>query len=157
MEEFQTPLLRFAGSILQDVTAAEDVVQETFLRYIHKAPEFGSDGALKGWLFTVCRNLAYDNLRMETSQQKRREKAPLPEEGPTPSQISELGEQVAFLRQALANLPGKEREALRLKVHEGMNYAQIGEVLGITRGTVGWLVHRAMKRLTQRMQSVQSY
>jgi len=44
-----------------------------------------------------------------------------------------------------------------LKVHEGMNYAQIGEVLGITRGTVGWLVHRAMKRLTQRMQSVQSY
>ncbi len=156
VERYQGRLLRFARGLLADGSVAEDVVQESFLRLIRSTPVIGSDGVLGPWLFRVCRNLAYDNRKMETREMQRRERATAPEPPPTPVGNSEQAETTALLRQEMLRLPEREREALRLKVHEGMSYAQIGAVLGVAPGTVGWLVHQAMNRLTDRLRAAQA-
>lgn len=155
VERHQASLLRFATGILRDPTRAEDVVQESFLRLLRNAPEIGSEGALGPWLFRVCRNLAYDVIKMETREQVRREKATLPEP-PTPDADSEHAEVLRLVKQEMDLLPSREREALWLKVHQDMTYAQIGEVLGVKPGTVGWLVHQGLDRLTSRLRLAQA-
>ena len=154
LERHQSSLLRYARGILGDLAAAEDAVQETFLRCIQTSPHFGNDRVAQGWLFTVCRNLAYDSRKMNQREHARREKLSPPETLDPPTLLSKK-ELVEDMRFALQELPLKEGEALRLKVHEGMKYEQIGEILGVSRGTVGWLVHRAMGRLSKRLRAAQ--
>ncbi|MBT5119514.1 MAG: RNA polymerase subunit sigma-24, partial [Planctomycetes bacterium] len=57
-----------------------------------------------------------------------------------------------FVRAELDLLPAQEREALRLKVDEHLTYDAIAKILGVARGTVGWLVHRGMQRLSNRLE-----
>lgn len=156
VERYQGPLLRFARGFVRDQGAAEDLVQETFVRLIRSAPDLGSQGSLGPWLYRVCRNLAYDNRKMETREMQRRERAQTPEPAPTPAGLNEQQETCAILRRELDLLPEREREALRLKVDQGLSYHQIGEVLGVKPGTVGWLVHQAMNRLTERLRAAQA-
>lgn len=155
VERHQGPLLRFATGLLRDRTRAEDVVQETFLRLLRKPPAIGSADGAGPWLFRVCRNLAYDLMKTESREQVRRERleAAAPS---TPDEISADTEVKALVRREWDLLPAREREALWLKVHDGLSYAQIGEVLGVKPGTVGWIVHEAMQRLTQRLRAVQA-
>ena len=155
VERHQTSLLRFASGILRDPTRAEDIVQESFLRLLRNGPEIGSEGSLGPWLFRVCRNLAYDVIKMETREQARRLKATLPEP-PTPDANSEHAEVLSLVKQEMELLPSREREALWLKVHQGMTYKQIGDVLGVKPGTVGWLVHQGLDRLTSRLRLAQA-
>lgn len=155
VDRHEAALLRFATSILRDATRAEDAVQESFLRLLRKGPDFGSEASLGPWLFRVCRNLAYDMRKMETREAARREKV-MVEEPTTPDAQSEHQEVLNLVQQEMKNLPEREREAIWLKVHEGWNYTQIGEVLGVKPGTVGWLVHEGMKRLTARLRVAQA-
>ncbi|NQU49487.1 MAG: RNA polymerase sigma factor [Planctomycetes bacterium] len=156
VERYQGPLIRFARGFVRDRGAAEDLVQETFIRLIRSTPDIGSDGVLGPWLYRVCRNLAYDNSKMETREMKRRERAVVPEPPPSPDGHSEQQETCAILRRELHNLPEREREALRLKVDQGLSYKQIAEVLGVKAGTVGWLVHQAMNHLTDRLRAAEA-
>lgn len=156
VERFQGPLLRFARGFVRDAGAAEDLVQETFLRLIRATPTLDEDGVLGPWLYRVCRNLAYDNRKMETREMQRRDRVPPPEPAPGPAGATEQSESCAILRRELDLLPEREREALRLKVDQGLSYQQIGEVLGVKPGTVGWLVHQAMNRLTERLRAAQA-
>ncbi|MDA0667954.1 MAG: sigma factor [Planctomycetota bacterium] len=73
VDRHEAPLLRFASSILREVTKAEDVVQESFLRLLRKGPDLGSEASLGPWLFRVCRNLAYDMRKMDMREAARRE------------------------------------------------------------------------------------
>ena len=150
---YQGPLLRFAGSLLRDNAAAEDIVQEAFLRLMRSAPDVGSNGACGPWLFRVCRNLSYDMIKTETREKRRREKARTPAEAPAPSAGLEKSELHDALDRELQQLPAREREVLQLKVHEGLSYSQIAEVTGLASGTIGWLVHTALTRLTDRLQA----
>lgn len=155
VERHQASLLRFATGILRDSVRAEDVVQESFIRLLRNGPTIGSEGSLGPWLFRVCRNLAYDVMKMETREHARREKAILPEP-PTPDACSEQAEVLSLVKREMEMLPSREREALWLKVHQGMTYAQIGDVLGVKPGTVGWLVHQGLDRLTSRLRLAQA-
>ncbi len=152
LQQFQSPLLRYATSLLRDSNAAEDVVQETFVRLIRKPPVTGSDDGLRNWLFHVCRNLALDKRKMDIRETQRRERAVPPQDAANPAQLASQAELAQFVRTELDLLPMQEREALRLKVDENLSYDAIAELLGVARGTVGWLVHRGMQRLSNRLE-----
>ncbi len=156
VERWQGPLLRFATSLLRSEEAAEDAVQESFLRLIRKTPEVGSDGVLGPWLFRVCRNLCYDAMKTDTRERKRREKATPPAEAANPAATAEHGELTALVSQEMNRLPEREREVLRLKVHEGLSYQQIADVTGLATGTIGWLIHNSLNHLCDRLRAVEA-
>lgn len=156
VERYQTPLLRYARGLLRHHGTAEDAVQETFLRLIHKTPEPQQNGAIGSWLFRVCRNLALDTMRTDAREQNRRAKLRLADT-PPPQEAAEQTEAQQIAAHELGRLPEKEREAVRLKIYEGMGYREIGELLGVKPGTVGWLVHNGLGKLADRMRATGAF
>lgn len=153
VDRYQVRLLRFAARTLGNGERAEDVVQETFLRLLRKTPDKAVNGAIGPWLFRVCRNYAYDLMKLESREKQRREKVAKEEAVQASSSDAERAELRVFVAQALEKLPPKQREVVRLKVQEGLSYREISEVTGLKTGYIGWLVHTGLEALTERLRS----
>ncbi len=151
VERYLQPLYSYAFSILHSQSAAEDAFQETFLKVYRKRRSFRRDARFRPWVYQICLNVCRDILR----KQKRQREVPL-EEGavgvdsaPGPQERAEKADQAAALRQALKQLPTKQREVLLLAHYQGLSYEEIGQILNIPRGTVKSRHHHAIKKLSQ--------
>ena len=144
VEEHYDSIYRFARRILGSPEEARDVTQETFMRLAgERRPN--SQGPLKGWLFTVVRNLCIDYLR----KQSRHAEAHYDEFShdakcePRPAR----GEAVDAVREAVNRLDFEHREVLILREFEGMSYTEIAAVVGCPEGTVKSRIARARAQL----------
>jgi len=139
-------LIRFACWILNDFESAREVVQETFLRLCKEDPDRVS-GHLAQWLFTVCRNLAYDVRRKETRM------APLGqiEAGMAPG-LDEK-QTVSEILQVVETLPRNQREVIYLKFQCDLSYKEISEITKLSVSNVGFLIHTAVRNIRQHMLS----
>lgn len=148
LENHQSALLAYAFSIVKDENTAKDIVQDTFIRLSQQPPDKVELG-LKTWLFTVCRNRAFDELR------KRKKWVELDgENGPThadprpaPDKQLALAEDYREVLEAIDQLPEKQREVLRLKFQQSMSYKEISALTGLKTGNVGFILHTAVKTL----------
>jgi RNA polymerase sigma-70 factor (ECF subfamily) len=152
---FEAPLLRFTARLLRDPDAARDVVQDAFMRLCSQ-PRASVDGHLAEWLYTVCRNRALDVLRKESrmSDQPLVDRAP-PDGAhslePEPGAAIEQREDAGSVRVALATLPPRTQEVLRLRFQEGLSYKEIAGVMQLTVSHVGVLIHNGLKSLRARL------
>lgn len=130
-------LYRTALAIMGDVSDAEDIVQETFLRAYEKAPAFESEEHEKARLIRVTLNLSYSRLRSPW----RKLTEPLLESYPAaePEQ-SELLEHVF-------NLPPKYRSVIHLFYYEGYSVKEAAYLTGRKESTVRSLLTRARQKL----------
>ena len=140
------PSLRaFAISLCGNVDRADDLVQETLLRALANIDSFQPGTNMSAWLFTILRN----HFRSEY-RQRRREVA----DGDghyaesLQTQPDQLG-QVEFheFREALAQLPADQREALVLVGASGFSYEEAAHICGCAVGTIKSRVNRARTRL----------
>jgi RNA polymerase sigma-70 factor (ECF subfamily) len=151
LERHESSLLRYAASITGDVERARDVVQDTFVRLCAQEPA-ELDGKLAEWLFTVCRNRAFD------VQRKEKRMTPLTdidletrESGePSPAAAAEKREDTDRALQFLESLPPNQREVIRLKFQGGLSYQEISRVTELSVTNVGFLIHTGIKALRQK-------
>lgn len=148
LREFESPLLGYATTFLHDLERARDVVQDTFIRLYQQDIDKVKDG-LKGWLFTVCRNRALDVIRKEKRMVgfEDGQISRLPSGRRSPSERADLSERVEQVHEALKRLSENQREVILLKFEQGLSYAEISEVTGLSNGNVGFLLHTGLKRL----------
>lgn len=133
---------RFLG----DREAAEDLVQETFLRVLRAASRYKPSAEFRTYLYQIVSRLCIDRAR---------EKRPiftdrLPEvvdgsPGPTATLVSK--ERETEIRRAINGLPPRQRMAVILKYYEELNYADIARSLGTTVKAVERLLGRARTAL----------
>lgn len=150
VEDFESPLIGYATSILHDTDLARDVVQDTFVRLCQQDMAKVRDN-LKSWLFTVCRNRALDHLRKD----KRSE--PIEEirwkkvagSGLQPDEQASYQETIAQLTGYMNRLTEKQREVIILKFQQGLSYQEIHKITGLTTGNIGFLIHTGLKRLRE--------
>lgn len=164
VERFETPLLRYIGQMLRpDRQAAEDVVQEAFLRLHKQLEDKGRTGikSLKTWLFVVARNVALDTIRKRGREKKlwggvfrdgMEDKQLMPREN------GELGKvmQKEACEQAveeLQRLPDEEREVLVLRIMEGMTLREISIVTGLKVGNVDYRINKGLRQLADRLKT----
>ena len=140
-------LIRYATWILNDIECAREVVQETFLRLCREDPAHIS-GHLAQWLFTVCRNLAFDVRRKETRM------APLGqmEVGVAPG-LDEK-QTISEVLQVVQTLPKNQREVIYLKFQCDLSYKEISDITKLSVTNVGFLIHTAVRNIRQQMLSV---
>lgn len=150
MAEFESPLIGYAASILNDSDRARDVVQDTFLKLCHQQPARVAPN-LKAWLFTVCRNRAFDLRRKDKPQQPLAEIhwQHLAGPGLRPDQQSDLEERIAHLNRLLNRLSDDQRDVILLKFQQGLSYQEIHEITGLNPGNIGFLIHTGLKRLRE--------
>jgi len=152
LERHEGPLLAYALRLLGgDVERARDLVQDVFLRLV-RADRAEIGERTTAWLFHVCRNRAVDVRAKERPMlELDAEETRLPAEGGDPFERAEAEDESVRLRAAVARLPERERELVRLKFQHGLSYQEMGEVTGLTATNVGFLLHKALRALRERM------
>ena len=148
---YEGPLLRYVSRIVLDWDAAQDVVQNTFLRLFKRwKEELSPSPQLSSWLYRVAHNCAVDYLRRETrktnlhQEHARETPAYMPPDRGEGFRIGEAAESAA---EALASLPLRERQLVVLKIYEEKSYKEISEITGLTVSNVGYILHYAMKKM----------
>ena len=129
-----------------DLTAAEDVAQETFVKAWLALPRFReSAGSWRAWLCRIAINAATDVLRRDRPSEDLDER--VPDDSGGPSDQAEADARVRAVRRALAQLPPASRSVLVLREYEGLSYAEIASALDIPLGTVMSRLSYARSRL----------
>lgn len=145
IDKYENILLRTALAILDDPYETEDAVQDTFLRYLEKRPEFRDEGHERAWLLTVCANGCKNRLR----KRRRRPVVELSEAYPAPDR--ESGE----VAEAVLALPMNQRAAVHLFYYEGYSTEEIAKILKQRPGTVRSHLSRARQTLRQSLKGVE--
>ncbi len=147
LDRHQGDLLRTAHGLLGDGHAAQDAVQEAFLRLCRDAAGLVAHAegraGLGGWLATVVRNHCIDLVR----QRGRQPSAGAHGETTSPLATGADGDQADLLWGAVTALPPLERAAVVLRYRDGLAYQEIATRLGKTVTHVGVLLHQAIERL----------
>jgi RNA polymerase sigma-70 factor, ECF subfamily len=151
VNRYEKPLFAFAHKMLRDSAAVEDAFQETFLRVYRRRKSFNQGSRFRPWLYQICLNVCRDQLR----RKKRRQEVQLSEEvvgadeGPTPQEKAEQNQQARRVREALFQLPPKQREVLILTQYQDLTHEEVSEVLGIPTGTVKSRKFTAIRSLSK--------
>jgi RNA polymerase sigma factor (sigma-70 family) len=154
LDQHQSGLIRYATSILGDVERAREVVQDTFLKLCQQRPSKLKDHVAQ-WLFTVCRNRAFDVRKREQRTQPLTvvdlETRPGP--GPRPLEMLEREEVIAQVLEFVEGLPEREREVITLKFQCELSYKEISAVTDLSVSNVGFLIHNGMKRVRSQIKA----
>jgi RNA polymerase sigma-70 factor (ECF subfamily) len=137
----------YLSHVTGDPHAADDLLQETYIRVLGVRHRWESDSHRRNYLFRIATNLAHDRHRRNA----RRETRPLDEEreaAETVAQAARHGqEEQADVRRALERLSPREREMLWLAYAEGATHQEIAETLGLRARGIRVLLFRARKKL----------
>ncbi len=140
-------LVRFAARLAGRDRGA-DMVQDAFAR-LCEADRRDVEGREAEWLFTVCRHRAVDLHRRD---RVRARDLPTPDSATTPDEALLLAESIGRLRAAVAALPERQRDVLRMRFDEGLSYQEIHERSGWSVSYVGWLLHTTLRALREQME-----
>ncbi|HEX7555329.1 MAG TPA: sigma-70 family RNA polymerase sigma factor [Leptolinea sp.] len=160
-EAYADPIYRLSIQLVGDPSAAEDVVQETFVSAITHREGFEGRSKLSSWLYRIAYNAALGKLRAKHEE-------PLPEEEPdddspaplprslvdwelTPEQLQANGEAADYMEKAIQSLPLKYRVVFFLRDMEDQSTEQTAEVLGLTETAVKVRLHRARLALREKL------
>lgn len=168
---FETPLLRYAAHLLGGTpkeTAAEDIVQDTFLRLIRyqRKPDVEPIRDLSIWLFRVAHNLIQDIRRRLHKEERQRESAKsvnkspgVDEQAPGAHETDDIDGLTNLVRRAaceralheLNQLPSSQRQVILLKIIQDLNFPQISQVTGLTVGNVAYRLNQGLNELARRL------
>jgi RNA polymerase sigma-70 factor (ECF subfamily) len=142
-------LVGFATALIRSQAEAEEIVQDVFAAVWVRRTEWTPTTTVAAYLFAAVRNRAShirahavvtDNAERDRESVMSRAMGQAPE---PPDRAVESDEIRRAVDHAVAQLPERRRLALGLRYREGMSYAEIGDVLGVSEHAATQLVHRA--------------
>ena len=140
-------LSRLAGSYTQDAGERDDLFQEIAIAVWRALPGFRRECSERTFVFRIAHNRGISHLaRRQLPIADVGEEIEMPDLRPDPEQALSGEEQERRLFEAVQRLPVGHRQVLTLAL-EGMTYAEIAEVLGITESNVGARLTRARELL----------
>jgi RNA polymerase sigma-70 factor (ECF subfamily) len=145
---------------VRDAATVDDIFQEVSLKVLRRLDSVRDQQALRGWLFQLARNACLDWLRREDTRRAIADETALHEHraagemgrGPIDGLLS--AERIAAVRRALDQLPPAQREAIRLRIDEGLDHDGIAARLGINRQAVEVRLCRGRAALKERLDEV---
>ncbi|MBZ5651257.1 MAG: sigma-70 family RNA polymerase sigma factor [Acidobacteriia bacterium] len=149
-------LYNFAHWLTQDRAAAEDLVQETYMKALRGFSSFQQGTNFRAWMYKILRNTflttqaglkagAYVSLDGDSDDDKPSE----PADAETPETVLLARVELETIQNALEKLPVRFREIILLSDLEEMSYQEICETLGIPVGTVMSRLSRARKAMRE--------
>ena len=145
-EQYAEDLLRFAYWLCGNLTDAEDITSQTFVRaWAGKAPI--RTETVRAYLFAIARNLYRERYRKTNHEE--RISADLPTTHMSPENSTIINEQVDSLHNHLATIKEIDRAAFILRVQYDMPYAEIARTLNLSLSATKVKVHRVRLKLAQ--------
>ncbi|MEO6710631.1 MAG: sigma-70 family RNA polymerase sigma factor [Planctomycetota bacterium] len=138
-----------ASRLLEDDSAADDVVQDATVAALRHAPE--DEAGLAPWLSRVVRNFAYRKRRDDARRARREEFAAEPRAEPSPTEVAERLELQRMLVDLVSALDEPFRRTIVLRYFESRSCVEIAELYGIPEGTVRWRSMRGLELLRKEL------
>ncbi|MFH0766676.1 MAG: RNA polymerase sigma factor [Bacillota bacterium] len=130
-------------SIIKDHSLAEDLMQDTYMKFLEKIDDYRSNSNPYAYLSTIGRNLAinqYNKRKKEFVSEEFIESTPAPE-------IEEPNDEIFKI---LDLLDDSEREIVTLHVINDLKFREIADIVAKPLGTVLWIYNKAIKKLKER-------
>jgi RNA polymerase sigma-70 factor (ECF subfamily) len=159
VDRFKDPIVNYVTRLVGQRERAEDVAQETFVRFYQHRHKYQELGSLQAYLFRIATNLV-------RSQERRRRRwrilepifsyggrshdgvhSPASPQEPDPERSSLASEEHRVVTRAIASLDIALRAPLVLREIEGLSYREIADALELAEGTVKSRLHRARELL----------
>jgi RNA polymerase sigma factor (sigma-70 family) len=152
----ESPLLSYALRLLHARAAAEDIVQEAFMRLHGQFKEVRDP---RRWLYRTVHNLALNQRRKDdkivpldpvagTKSREENAVSVIPDTADPellPDEQIIRWEGIGLVRLSLGALDERSREVLKLKFEENLSYREISAKTGLSVSNVGYLLHQALK------------
>ena len=176
VEKYRRPLVGFLYRMVHDAATAEELAQEVFLRVYRARARYRPSAKFSTWLFTIAANLALNSLRdgrlrravelppdfsaapaagrgVSASADVRGESFAADVADPRPTHEQEMiaAERLRAIREAVSELPEKQRLAVVLHKYEELDYAEIAEILGCSESALKSLLFRAYETLRMKL------
>ena len=146
IQRWQERLWRLAWRLTGDDQAAWDVLQDTWLAISRQIRRLEDAAAFPAWAYRIAGNKSRDWVRRR-QRRRRADEVYSEQHRQSEEERAETTRQYNDLKEALADLPGRDRAILSLRYEEGFNTAEIAEILDIPPGTVKSRLHYARERL----------
>jgi len=139
--------------VVKNVSWAEDITQEVFIRAYRGIGEFRGDSAVRSWLYRIATNLSLNAV----TRQRERPTGNLPDTPAPlgPAQLVEAAAMAEAMQMAIAELPQEWQQPLLLRQREECSYEEIAERLGIPLNTVRTRIFRARQALQAQLKDWQ--
>ncbi len=152
MDQLGNAILRLAYSYLHNMEDAEDILQETLIKFVTTKPAFENEKHRKAWLLTVAANLAKNRIeynRVRSSEELNEEIA-----GAAPE---EEEDDLSYVWEAVKKLPDNQREVIHLFYQEGYKTAEIANILGRKEATIRSDLKRARDKLKEMLKEANDF
>ncbi|MEZ6197363.1 MAG: sigma-70 family RNA polymerase sigma factor [Planctomycetota bacterium] len=157
---YKNRLLTFVARYVGDRDAAEDLVQEVFLKLYRAPAAFDPRNRFMTWVFTVARNLAIDHLRRkkpattlaQTTDEGEVRIEPEDRDTPAPADAVLFEEMEGRLSHVLMSLSDKLREVFVLCAMQGLSYEEVAQIVGCPAKTVSSRLARARRRFLEELE-----
>lgn len=159
VEAHQAKVIGTIAKMLGDTSDAEDIAQQVFIRVWNSASRYEPSAKFTTWLFTITRNLAFNELRRRkrhpaTSLQSEVEERAFQLQdtrNKLPSHVMMEEEMQAAIQKAIDALPQVQRMAVILRRYQDVSYEEIGKILELSVPAVKSVLFRARTELRERL------
>lgn len=152
IRDYRDGLMLYLNGFVSDISVAEELTEDVFLKLVLKKPRFSARCSFKTWLYTIGRNLALDHLRRSKKPGISLEDCPefSVEADDLERRYIQQENQIA-LHHAMKKLKPEYRQVLWLIYFEGFRCAEVGKIMGKSETTIQTLVSRARKALKEKL------
>lgn len=151
ISEYRDGLILYLNGFVGDLTVAEDLAEDTFLKLVLKKPRFSARSTFKTWLYTIGRNLALDHLKRRRTEIPLEDCPKISDEALALERSYIQQEDKIILHRAMKQLRQEYRQILWLIYFEGFRCDQAGKIMGKSTHNIETLVHRARRALKQKL------
>lgn len=145
------PVSRYIRRRVPSAADAEDLVGQVFFRLLESLDRVEPRrGSVLAYALSMARNALVDNARGRVGMVPEEAAAALPDLGVGPLERLMEEENVERVRSELARLPAETREMLMLRFGDGLRFAEVAQVLGLSEAAVRQRTSRAVRELRAR-------
>ena len=152
VQRYQEPLIHFLGRTLGSEEDVFDCAQDAFLAAYRNLNRYSEEHPFRAWLYAIARNKALDLLRKRRREVSLTLDENLVDHQPRPEEVWLAKEQASMLSEVLNELPEHYTQALYLRYHQELSYAEIALVLQVPVSRVKTYLHRGKEKLRQNLE-----
>ena len=138
-------VFRICMGYVNDIDAAKDLAQETFIKVWKQLPKFRNESSIGTWIYRIASNTCLRQIQKENKMPK----SELPLEIKEEILDTNIEKDTQFLYQCISELQEVERIIISLEL-EDMNQKEIAQIVGLSEGNVRVKIHRIKEKLTKK-------